>query len=251
MSIVFFEKNDGTGLSPGLWEKMPRDIWSNPAQAFTIQEDFLDPIITGDRWTIVETDGSWAHLLTEIGGVGRLTSGATDNDEGYLGGGAETVWGKMVAGSRPLAWEARFRINSIADLALYFGLAEEATAAANMLVDDTGAMVVKDTVGFHSLAATPATLSSVHATASGAQVVAGTAKTMVVDTWYKVGCYCDGKRNYWFVDGVVVAPTAGVLMGAANFPDGEEMSFAFGLKTGEAVTKLLDIDWVYFAQLRA
>jgi len=249
---VMFGKNSETGPSPGLWGLAPRDVFYDPAVASVIKEDFLDPIVTADRWTIVEGDAAsaFSHLVTEIGGVARLQVATTDNHECYIGSGGETVWGKYDAGEGDMFWEVRFRTSSITDCAIYIGMAEESTAAANMLVDDTGAMVAKDTVGFHSLTATPSILSAVYNTASGTQVVAGTAQTMVADTWYKVGCYFNGSRNYWYVNGVAVAPTAGVLESAATFPDGEELGFAIGVKTGDALTVNLDVDWVYWAQLR-
>ena len=248
---VLFEKNDNIGPSPGLWHRMPRDVWYDPAVAFTVKEDFERLPVTGDRWTLVEGDATAdiTQLLTEIGGVTNIQVDTTDNIESYIGG--ANGWGMIDSDQRPLAWEARFRLDAIADHGFYIGLTEEATAAANMLVDDTGEMVVKDAVGFHALTATPATLSSIHITQGGAKVIVGTALTIVASTWYKVGCYFDGKRTFWFVDGVIVAPTAGVLTGATNFPNGEELTLSAGVKVGAAAAVNLDLDWAYFAQLRA
>lgn len=206
---------------------------------------------TGERYTLVEVDGSIAGLTGEPDGVVRLTTGGTDNDECYIGGGInEFVIANINAGKGRMAVEFRVRPQEILDQGIYVGLGEEAFGAANALVDATGALVGKDFVGFSILTAKPAEFDAVYQTAGGtARVVhKEIAATIVANTWLKLGIAFIDPLIFWFVNGKVV-DAAGVKESIADFPDGEEMHVQFGIKTGEGTTKRLDIDWWEFAQL--
>lgn len=208
---------------------------------------------TGERYTLVEADGSIAGLVTEEDGVVRMTTGGTDNNECYIGGGVdEFVIANINAGKGRMAVEFRVRPQEILDQGIYVGLGEEAFSAANALVDATGALVDKDFVGFHILTANPAEFDAVFQTAGGAgrTVHKEIAATIVANTFVKLGIAFIDPLVFWFVNGVVVDAT-GVKESAAEFPDGEEMHIQFGIKTGEGTTKRLDIDWWEFAQLDA
>lgn len=214
-------------------------------------DDFTHLPATANRYTLVEADGSIAGLVTETGGVLRMTSGGTDNNECYIGGGVdEFMLGKFDAGQGRLAFEARVRFQETLLQGAYIGLGEEAFSAANAMVDDTMALVDKDFVGFHILDADSDGLDAVHQTASGGGRIVhkDIAQLIVADTWYKLGIAFIDPTIFWFINGVVVDAT-GVKESATDFPDGEELHVQFGVKTSEGTTKRLDIDWWRFAQL--
>jgi hypothetical protein len=244
---LFYDNFDGFGLSTAVSSNVGR-YGSSGAQYISYED-------TGD---------AIAQLATDDNGVISFTTAATDNNESHLmPGGAASVFGTIdtkATGQRDLLFEARIRIGQLAETAVFVGMSEEGLAAANTLVDDTGAVASKDLIGFHIPAhASVATMSFVHRKAGQAMVttISGL-KTMVASTWYKVGFFLDAnepsaaKRIKVFLDGVeqstYVTDTA---IEAATFPSGEELHFLAGVKAGEAGAKVLSVDWVRIAQMRS
>lgn len=254
-NVVRYVNASDRGPSEKLWKgNAPRygEWFNNPSKGFGWFDDFLTFGATANQYTILAADSgaSAAPIATEVGGVLRLTTGATDENEvGISWGLAASVLGKIDAGTGACGFEARIRPNTVADgnLLLACGMGEEAIMAANMLVDSTGVLVDKDFVGFQTLAASGTALKAVHNTASGGGTTnLGTAGTLTAATWHKLGWWFDGidKVTYFF-NGV---PMYTVKESATNFPDGEELTFALYAKAGTAVTLTVDIDWWAFGQ---
>lgn len=198
-------------------------------------------------------------------GVVRLSQDGSDNDEIWLSpGSATSVMGAInhatAADRRIVAYEARFRVSSVADdvLAVFLGLGEEGLAAVDTKADNTGALADKDYIGFDSVhansgtAGTNAKLNFVYNEASGAGPVTAisTVQTMVADTWYKVGFIYDpyeqpSKRIKIFVDGVEQSThvTDANIIDSTKFPDGEELNPLVGCKAGTGTASTMDVDW--------
>lgn len=254
-NIVRYNGSSDRGPSTKLWkgnEPKYGEWFNNPSKGWGWFDDFLTFGATANQYTILAADSgaSVAPLVSEVGGVLRLTTGSTDENEvGISFGLATSVIGKIDAAAGACGFEARLRSSSITDgnLLLACGMGEEAIMAANMLVDATGVLVDKDFVGFQTLAASGSLLKGVHNTASGGGTTnLGTAGTMVAATWFKVGWWFNGidKVTYYY-NGV---PVLTVLESATNFPDGEELTFALYAKAGTAASLTVDIDWWAFAQ---
>lgn len=211
--------------------------------------------------TYQDTGATIAPLVTDENGVLQLTTvDALDNDEASIQfGGNKTVYAKIAStGSKKLAFEMRVKNNSAAltDSAFFCGLAEEGTAIADILVNDTGALkTTADFIGWRTLCASPSELDAVYLKASGGVIeVDDNAATLVIDTWTQLGYVFDpdnsAKAHKWYVDGVEKASAAFSVTDDTTFPDGEEMALLIALKAGEAVAKKFAVDWVKFAQVK-
>ena len=165
------------------------------------------------------------------------------------------VVGKMDAGAGRCWFEARVLLTSVTDLGVFVGLKEEGRAVANDLADNSGANADKDYIGFRILTADSDGWDCVYNTESGggesihmeADSNPVTAAVATANTWVKLGLYFDNATCFWFVNGTIVS-TTGVAESATNFPDGEEFTPTFAIKTGEGVTKKLQIDWWRYLQ---
>lgn len=276
------------GLSPRIWTKFVQGMSSpDGSPGFFAGDDFLvfgESVaaasniacfvsVLGQYKAYIDTSSTLAQLATVTGGAIALTTEAADNEEvSICQGGAGTAAATSVLGAlnrdtnpQLTCFEARFKVNSVADdvAAIFVGLMEENGAVHNAKVDDTGAVIDNDYIGFSSLhtnsgtTGTNAVLSAVYKKdGQTAQTSITTLQTMVADTWYKVGFVYDpatdpSKRISWYVDNTEQSTyVTDTQMNAATFPDGEEMGFTAAVKTGSAASAVLTLDWWAFGQLR-
>jgi hypothetical protein len=207
----------------------------------------------GGWWTSYEDTGATvAQLATEVGGVLKITTDNTDNDEVWLSpGSATSVMTKITSGSSEVvAYECRVRATQIVTQNAFFGLSEEGLAAADT-VSDAGAFASKDMIGFNLAEAASATMTFAYRKAVQALTVNIAAlKTIVAATWYKFGFLYDGgapisKRIRVFVDGEEQSTyVTATNIAAATFPSGEELNPLIGLKNGAGAITQWDVDWI-------
>lgn len=264
--------NSGRGPSGALWGNVPfEESLIDPDVGYAFWDDFVafnglltsttgDYSSAGGYSSYQDASNTIAQLATEVGGVVRIATDTTDNDESWLQlGGSAAVFGKLAAsGGKKFVFETRIRTNAIASRNLFVGLAEEGFAAADAITDAGAMVTTKDFIGFRSLEGDAAGLDTVYQKASQTTVVVkDDLQTLVADTWYKVGFIYDpsyynpAKRIRFFVDGVEAAD--GVNSSAfddATFPGGEEMTAVWGVKNGTTTATQLDIDWVRIWQKR-
>ena len=207
-----------------------------------------------------DTGDAIAQIATDRFGAITFTSAATDNNESWLQpGAAASVMGLIsdTAGDdRLLVFECRVKVGQLVEIAAFWGLTEEGLAAADTLVDDTGALASKDMIGFHVPAhASVAKVDFVYRKAGQtAQVIIDDLSTLVADTYVKFGFLYDplaptSKRIAVFLDGEEQSTyVTGTNIAAATFPDGEELQPLFGQKVGAAAAKTSTLDWWYFYQ---
>jgi hypothetical protein len=191
--------------------------------------------------------------VSNTGGVAQIATGGVDNNETYFQLGAVNTHAPFViagaagvANSKPLYFGARIKCLEHADEGVFVGLAEEGAAAGNFMADNSAVLADKDFCGFNILTATPAAWNITwrkngQAVQTAANVVANADDWHVFEFWY------DGATtvSFW-VDGTLSATAATTT--AATFPGAEEMSPIVGLKTGEAVAKNIQIDWLRVVQ---
>jgi|LSQX01.2.fsa_nt_gb hypothetical protein len=234
-------------------------LLASPRVGFEFFEDFLTlPLDDTTRnpanakW-VSDTAADSITLPKVVGGVVNVATGGTDNNETYIQfGGAASITAapfKITDASGKALWfEARVRALEHADEGVFVGLAEEGAAVANFLTDNSGAVADKDFIGFNILTATPAAWNTTwrkngQAVVTNANVVAN------ADDWHYFGFFFDGESTVTFyIDGVAHATTA--TTSAATFPSGELMAPIIAIKTGEAVAKNVQVDYIRVVQAR-
>ena len=251
--------------SGAIWQNMPMDdiiIHGRGRHYFNDFDVYAPTFATATAQcgmiTYQDTGVTVKPIATDFNGVLEIAGADADNDEGSIQFGVTTaVYAKIAStAGKKLAFEMRVKNNSAAltDSAFFVGLAEEGTAIADILVNDTGVLkTTADFIGFRTLCASPSELDTIYQKASQTPVEPDdNITTLVAGTWYKLGLLFDpsnaAKAIRYFVDGVEVASVAASALDDATFPDGEEMAMLVALKAGEAVEKKLHIDWVKFAQ---
>lgn len=269
------------GLSPRLWSLIgSHGAAPDGSQGLYLSDNFMAfgqsvavssnvgcyVSAAGQYKTYEDSSTSIAQLASETGGVIRLSLNAADNQEASIcQGGAGTSAATSVLGPinvasspKPVIFESRFRVSSIADdvASVFIGLMEENGAVHNAKVDDTGATIDNDFIGFetvHTNGGTTGTNASLNFVwkkdgATKVTLITGV-QTLVANTFYKVGfAYLPqnpaSKRLLVYVDNTEQT-TYGTYtqLSASTFPDGEELGFTAIAKSGTATASTTDIDW--------
>ncbi len=190
-------------------------------------------------------------------GLLEISQDGTAHDDGNieLGSGvAGLVRIDATVGERSVvAAEARIKVTTVVvgGLCFAFGLGEPGIYAENMVVDTSGALVVKDFVGFQTLQASNSEIDAVYAMASGSLVqVKDNAGTVVSDTWIKLGMVYDpmaetNKKMKYFIDGVELGSSVTDVLIAAGtpFPLDEELTLCLGTKVLAGTASTFYMDW--------
>ena len=247
------------------------DLWSgfnlgellvNPGLGTYLQERFANcPLFaTGvsqnGNITYQDASATIQGIATVLGGAQRFATPATDNKEAHLQCGANVGAPFKIDSSafRDLGYEACFRVNQLAETALYTGLGGVGFAAENALVDDTGALASNSFLGFHIPAhASEAKVDFVYRKAGQAmQTIAADVHTCVAGTFLTAGFKLDrdSKKIYGYINGVEVGTLKYRDWGTGLFPDAVFLNSCRGIKSGEGVAKTADFLWVDSAQYR-
>lgn len=276
----------GRGLSPAIWTPVAKsmlDGTGNPP-LYDFWDDFTDLAevsATGQagRWyAFIDTTGTWTAYGTsttgDCGGVGKLTITADTDKAGILtplksGGGirinkspfASTANTTVTPTQAPIvAFECRFKLAAITAnvQSLFIGLGEEGLATTNGLITTGEALADKDLVGFSMLDQGSALEFSYKKSGTTAVSTSGL-KTMVADTWTKVGfiynpdfnglyslkVYVDGTQ---VVAGSVLRSIIDNALNAAGstvtFPTGEMLTPYLGIQTKSTTDVTVYFDWV-------
>lgn len=259
--LVSYAGLSGVGPSDAIWQHVPADVLAGRS-GFYLHEDFtaFDGASNAYRgssgaWKSYEDTGSTVAVLeTEVGGVLKITTDTTDNDEIWLGPGPATqVLGKITTGdSEVLAFECRVRPNQIVTQNFFCGLMEEGCVAENTITDAGAIATTKDHLGFAVLEGASSTMTFKYGVASATfQTPISSLKTIVAATWYKFGFLYtskgpDSKRIRVFVDGVEQSTyvTATNIAATTTFPSDQELNPIIGLKNGAGAATRWDVDWI-------
>ncbi len=258
----------GRGPSPLIWDDCPvLDYTLNPQLGSHVFDDLHSGITVAANVAVgaaaaTGTVGQFAAFTltgtaistkaTDTGGVVDLTV-TTDEDADCRIAFPQNI---EVAGmfkfavGKKLWMEARIKVDNITDAKqnLFLGFMEEARMATGELIAVAGGATADvDYVGFRQDEADGDAFQTHYNTVSGGHtVLSATAGVITINNFHKLGIYSDGTTITFYIDGVALADT--VNISAANFPDGEEMGFYFGIVAASATTIVSSIDWMRVAQ---
>jgi hypothetical protein len=208
-------------------------VQPDPTLFHTYFEDF-DTYTAGD-WTVTETDAGATQALTAgDGGLLLITNTAADNDLVALQKNPAAF--TFTAGKKTF-FRCRFKVSDATQSDLVFGL---------QVVDSTPLDV---TDGIYFLKADgAATVDFIcRKNASTGSITASAVATMVNDTFIELGFYYDGQSKVAYeVNGSVL----GSLDASSAYLPDTNCTVSFALQNGEAVAKLMTVDYVYVAKER-
>lgn len=258
----------GRGPSPLLWDDCPvLDYELNPQLGSHFFDDLHSGIdcaanksvsaaaalgTTGNFAAFTLTGASLTTKATDIGGVVDLTITTDEDADGRIAypKNIETAGMFKFVSGKKFWMEARVKVDNVTDAKqnLFLGFMEEARMATGELIAVAGGATADvDYVCFRQDEADGDAWQTHHnITSGGHTTVSATAGVITINTFTKLGMYCDGVRVYFFIDGVQLADS--VLLTATNFPVNEEMGFYFGIVAASADTIVSSIDWVRIAQ---
>jgi len=197
-------------------------------------------------WTVYETDGGNTQVITDaIGGVMTLTNGATDDDSASQVVLANESF-KLTAGKK-LWFETRIRstASDVTNLDLSIGLIE--TEDLSAVADNkpaNGIVFIKTDAGVGTI--------FLNSSDNNTDIVsANSLKTLVANTWTRLGFYFDGGATGSatitpYIDGV-----AGTPLTSVTYATMAELAPSFMVRNGDATTtQILQIDYVLIVQTR-
>lgn len=207
----------------------------DPTQAHTWFDDF-DQYVAAD-WTITETGTGTRAVGNLDNGILVVTNAAADDDANFLQWSGNTnaatveTW-KFVSG-KPLWFKSRFKISDATQSDLVLGLA----------ITDTTPLAVSD--GVYFLKEDGSTTLNLLVTKNSTSTTTAAA-TLADDTYVTVGFVYDGaSRIDIYLNDVRVGSSV-----TTNLPDDEELTITFGIQNGEAVAKILSLDYIFVSAAR-
>lgn len=189
------------------------------------------------NWTKTVIGTGDAAIGTTTGGTVVLTNSAADNDGVQLQ--LTSTPFTLVAGKKAF-FKARFKVSDATQSDLAIGLIIIDTT----ILGATGGDGVTDGIFFQKDDGSAVLTAYCQKNTTTGQTSA-TATTLVSDTYVNVGWYYDGKSSVnVFVNDVQVA----TLDGSSTYlPDAATLSPSFAILNGEAVAKLLTVDYIFAA----
>jgi len=256
--------DDGIGPSDIIWGQFQRyrnrDVRVFAESFISGAPTFASATSQGGMITYQDTGVTIKGSATADSGL-EIAGNDADNDEGSVGSDSQVLGtiSDAAAEKKLLAFEICVKKEAVGDngLAFFAGLMEPGKVAANALVDDTGAVVDADYIGFSTLNNDGDSLDAVYKKAGQtAQDVEADCKTLVADTFVKLGLVYDpeakdGNLVKFYVDGVDIGSyVTATDIAAATFPDSEDLGWIFATKVGAAAEIKANLRWVRFAQVR-
>lgn len=205
----------------------------DPTKVHMYFNDF-DEYVVGD-WTITTTEGGGSDATEALGdadgGVLVVTNDAADNDNDFFQKKGESF--KLESGKK--AWfKSRFKVSDATQSDFVMGLQ----------ITDTSPLAVSDGVYFRkddgdALLDFVVMKDSTGTTATGVH-------TVVDDTYLVVGFYYNGVDAIeYYIDDAKVGTSV-----TTNHPDDTELTISFGIQNGEAVAKVMTVDYILAAKER-
>lgn len=203
-------------------------------------DDFDD--YAAAHWIITTTEAGAGDATEAIssadGGVLVITNDAADNDADFVqyagtDSAAVVETFKFVSGKK-LFFKSRFKVSDATQSDFVMGLQ----------ITDTTPLAVTDGVYWRKDDG-DANLDFVVIKDSTA-TTATAASTAANDTWMTLAFYYDGVSSIRYYKDDVVLGTSAVT----NLPDDEELTISFGIQNGEAVAKVMSIDYIFVAKER-
>lgn len=268
-NAVRWKSLETTGPTYDLWADCPvEEIIADPNVGIHFFDNFVNcPTWSAPAGTLVDKYNVYGDTGVVIGPAGlqggglKISGNDADNDEGTIQvGGGGFVISDTAANAKKLWFEACFQKASVADnaLAFFLGLLTPGSAAADIQVDDTGAMAAsKSYIGFHTLHTSGEELDFVWGDSTSTVVTWGdNIGTLEAATDYKMGFKYDPGLTrlieVW-LDGVCYktdyVDAADIAHATSIFPDGDVLAPALCTKVGAAAEIICYMKWWRAAQL--
>ncbi len=200
----------------------------DPTKAHTYFEDF--DRYAAAEWTVTEVGVATQALGNEDGGTLVITNAAADDDSSFSNKVGESFL--FVAGKK-LFFKSRFKVSDATQSELVMGIQ----------ITDTTPLDVTDGVFFTKADGSASMTLEVEKDNTATST---TAATLVDDTYVEAGFFYNGSDKIEvFIDGAIVGTSA-----TTNLPDDEELTISFGITNGEAVAKIMTIDYIFVAKER-
>lgn len=221
-------ENTGTG---GL-------VFPDPTRCHTWMDDFDD--YTAGEWTITETGVGTRAVGNLDGGILVITNAAADDDANFLqwsgNTNAATVETWKWEATNSMWFKARFKVSDATQSDFVMGLQ----------ITDTTPLDVTD--GFFFIKSDGSTTMTFRAEKNNTASTVTIPTAIANDTYFTCGFFWDaglGVLNVYYNDVI-----AGQLTTTTNFCDDEELTISFGIQNGEAVAKVMSIDYILVSKDR-
>lgn len=205
----------------------------DPTQFHTYFNDF--DTFTAAQWTITTVEagaGDATEAITNAdGGVLVITNDAADDDSDFLQLANETF--KFASGKK-LWFRSRFKVSD----------ATQSDVVMGLQITDTTPLAVTD--GVYFIKADGAATVDFKVVKDSTATTTSSVATLSADTYVTLGFYYDGASTIYIeVNGSLVYSSV-----TTNLPDDEELTISFGIQNGEAVAKVLSVDYLFVSKER-
>lgn len=244
-----FGMTSGGGIESNATGQMPHlPIATPPSAHHIIYDDFVKGIAAGAMeatWTVTADSTGTATLIDAAGGVLQISCAATaDNDAVQVQLLQETI---RLASGKSIWYETRIRVPAAdvtnIDFAVGLAVTEDLTGVADNMPAN-GIVFTKTDAGVGTV--------FLASSDNGTNIVsAASLKTLVTNTWTRLGFYVDGGTTGHvtvtpYIDGV-----AGTPITAVTYATMSELAPIFMVRNGDGITtQKLDVDYVYVVQIR-
>lgn len=207
----------------------------------------------------LDTSTTIQEVATEVGGVIRLATDATDNNscEITTGGNVGTLVKIPSSGGDIVIFEARWRPTQVTNTYNFFvGLSQEGCAVDNGLFTDAGASADKDQIGFRVLEADGDACEFVYKTAGQTVQVTTGLLPLTAGEWNRTGFVfnpnwpAESRLRVYVNNAATSTKLTATNIAAATFPAGEELAIAAGLKNQTTSAQSVDLDWMGVVQAK-
>jgi len=215
----------------------------DPTKNHTWFDDFDN--YTAADWVISET-GSGTRAVGNIdGGVLVITNGATDDNCNFLQWSGNTNAAVVETfkweSSKAMWFKAKLKISDATESDLVIGLQ----------ITDTAPLDVTDGLFFIKSDGSTTLTFRAEKNDTASTVTVG---TLASDTYFTIGfAYLpsgDDNRASPVLEVYYNDVCVGSLQTFTNFPDDEELTISFGIQNGEAVAKVLSLDYIFVSKAR-
>lgn len=207
----------------------------DPTSAHTWFDDFDDYVAA--EWTITETGTGTRAIGNLDGGVLVITNAAADDDANFLqwsgATASATVETWRFQSGKPLWFKARFKLSDVVQSDFVMGLQ----------ITDTTPLAATD--GLYFLKSDGSAVLNLLATFNSTSTTTPVG-TLVNDTYVDVAYkYDGGSKIDVFLNDVRVGTSV-----TTNLVTDEDLTISFGVQNGEAVAKVLSVDYIFVSKKR-
>lgn len=214
-----------------------RSVYANygllsPSSWHTYFNDF-DTYVAGD-WTITSVGSATQALTDGDGGLLLVTNAAADDNSCFFDKKGASF---LLAAGKKSIFKARFKVSDATQSDFVIGLQ----------VTDTTPLSVTDGIFFQKDDGDAQLDVYCRKDATTGSTSATNIATVADDTYLSVGLYYDGNATLaYFVNDVQL----GSLDASISFLPDTALTVSFGIQNGEAVAKLLTVDYIFAAKER-